>query len=250
MKKYPEYIFVCSQAQQYAWMKEYYPDIWNGIKDAVRRGQWEPVGSMWVEVDCNLASGESIVRQILYGKQFFKQEFDYETRDVWLPDVFGYAASMPQIMQKAGVDYFLTQKISWNQFNKFPHHTFAWEGIDGTRIFSHFPPADSYIADTGPKELIHHIDNFKEHDRATRSILIYGWGDGGGGPEHRDAREASKSPGLGRIAQDRTGESDQFLQRRLGGHQGHSHMGWRTLPELHRGTYTTHAQEQAFQSKV
>ena len=104
MEKYPGYVFVCSQAQQYAWMKAYYPDIWEGIKKAVRRGQWEPVGSMWVETDCNLASGESLVRQILYGKRYFQKELGYETRDVWIPDVFGYAASLPQIMRKSGVE--------------------------------------------------------------------------------------------------------------------------------------------------
>lgn len=119
-------------------MKEYYPTIFEGIKKAVQRGQWEPVGSMWIEADCNLSSGESLIRQILHGKNFFLDEFGVETTDVWIPDVFGYSASMPQIMRKAGVKYFVTQKISWSQFNKFPHHTFLWEGIDGTRIFTQF----------------------------------------------------------------------------------------------------------------
>ena len=116
---------------------------------------------MWIEADCNLASGESLVRQILHGKRFFEQELGYETRDVWIPDVFGYAASLPQIMHKAGVDYFLTQKISWSQFNKFPHHTFLWEGIDGTSIFSHFPPADTYNADIRAEGSDEHRQEFQ-----------------------------------------------------------------------------------------
>ena len=120
MEKYPSYVFACSQAQQYAWMKALYPEIWQRIKKAVRRGQWEPVGSMWIETDCNLASGESIVRQILHGKRFFQQELGYETRDVWIPDVFGYAASLPQIMRKAGVDYFSPRKFPGTNSTSFP----------------------------------------------------------------------------------------------------------------------------------
>ena len=241
MEKYPEYVFVCSQAQQYAWMKAYYPGIWEGIKKAVRRGQWEPVGSMWVETDCNLVSGESLVRQILHGKRYFERELGYETKDVWIPDVFGYAASLPQIMRKSGVEYFLTQKISWSQFNKFPHHTFLWEGIDGTRIFTHFPPADTYNADTGPKELIKNVQNFKELDRATRSLLVFGWGDGGGGPSIEmleKARRARDFDGLPKLEQEK---AIKFFEK--------AKVDAKDLPlwvgelylELHRGTYTSQA---------
>ncbi|MGB8466824.1 MAG: alpha-mannosidase [Terrimicrobiaceae bacterium] len=241
MEKYPAYVFVCSQAQQYAWMKEYYPAIWEGIKKAVRRGQWEPVGSMWVETDCNLVSGESLIRQILHGKRFFQKELGYETRDVWIPDVFGYAASLPQIIRKSGLEYFLTQKISWSQFNKFPHHTFLWEGIDGTRVFTHFPPADTYNADTGPKELVRNVQNFKELDRATRSLLVYGWGDGGGGPSIEmleKARRARDFDGLPKLELEK---AIKFFEK--------AKRDARDLPlwvgelylELHRGTYTSQA---------
>ncbi len=241
MEKYPGYVFVCSQAQQYAWMKTYYPEIWAGIKKAVRRGQWEPVGSMWVETDCNLVSGESLVRQILLGKRFFEKELGYETRDVWIPDVFGYAASLPQIMRQSGIEYFLTQKISWNQFNKFPHHTFLWEGIDGTRIFSHFPPADTYNADTGPDQLVRNVQNFKELDRATRSLLVYGWGDGGGGPSIEmleKARRARDFDGLPRLEQEK---AIRFFEKaRVDAKDPAVWVGELYL-ELHRGTYTSQA---------
>jgi alpha-mannosidase len=241
MEKYPSYVFVCSQAQQYAWMKAYYPEIWEGIKKAVRRGQWEPVGSMWVETDCNLVSGESLVRQILLGKRFFEKELGYETRDVWIPDVFGYAASLPQIMHKSGVEYFLTQKISWNQFNKFPHHTFFWEGIDGTRIFAHFPPADTYNADTGPNQLVQSVQNFKELDRATRSLLVYGWGDGGGGPSIEmleKARRARDFDGLPQLEQEKAIKF--FEKAKLDAKDPAVWVGELYL-ELHRGTYTSQA---------
>lgn len=241
MDRYPEYIFVCSQAQQYAWMKAHYPEIWERIKKAVRRGQWEPVGSMWIETDCNLVSGESIVRQILHGKRFFEQEFSYDTRDVWIPDVFGYAASLPQIMRKAGIDYFLTQKISWSEFNKFPHQTFLWEGIDGSRIFTHFPPADTYNADTGPRELVKSVLNFKEHDRASRSLLIYGFGDGGGGPSIEmleKIRRERDFNGIPKVVQEK---AITFFEKAEDDAKDLPVWVGELYLEVHRGTYTTQA---------
>jgi len=241
MDRYPEYVFGCSQALQYAWMKAYYPSIYEGIRERVKRGQWEPIGSMWVEVDCNLASGESLIRQIVHGKRFFKEEFDYETRDAWIPDVFGYSAALPQIYRGCGIDTFVTQKISWNQFNKFPHHTFLWEGIDGTRIFSHFPPGDTYIGSMIPKELLYSVSNFKEHGRASRSLYLYGHGDGGGGPTVgmlEQARRMSDLDGLPKVKLEKVAD---FVQK--------AKEDARDLPvwvgelylELHRGTYTTQA---------
>ncbi len=241
MESYPEYVFVCSQAQQYAWMKAYYPEIWERIKKAVRRGQWEPVGSMWVETDCNLASGESLIRQILHGKRYFEQELGYETRDVWIPDVFGYAASLPQIMKKSGVKYFLTQKISWSQFNKFPHQTFLWEGIDGTQVFTHFPPADTYNAVVSPAELVHNVKNFREHDRASRSLLVYGFGDGGGGPTIEmleNIRRLRDFEGLPKVESEK---ALAFFEKAEADATDLPVWVGELYLELHRGTYTSQA---------
>lgn len=241
MERYPEYKFACSQAQQYLWMKELYPDIFEGIKRAVKRGQWEPVGSMWVEADCNLPSGESLVRQMLNGKRFFLEEFGYETKDVWIPDVFGYAGSLPQIMKKAGVNYFLTQKISWSQFNRFPHHTFLWEGIDGTSIFSHFPPADDYNGKMDPKQLLYNVHNFKDHDRASCSLYLFGHGDGGGGPTPEMlelARREKDFEGLPKFELERA--ADFFPKAEADAKDLPVWVGELYL-ELHRGTYTTQA---------
>jgi len=241
MDRYPDYVFCCSQAQQYAWMKHLYPEIWERIKKAIRRGQWEPVGSMWIETDCNIPSGESLIRQILHGKRFFETELGVETKDVWIPDVFGYAASLPQIMRKARIDYFLTQKISWSQFNKFPHHTFNWEGIDGTRIFTHFPPADTYNADTGPSELAKNQKNFKDHGLATRSLLVYGYGDGGGGPSIamlEKARRLRDFDGLPKLVQEK---SLTFFQKAAADSKHTPLWVGELYLELHRGTYTTQA---------
>ena len=144
LDEHPDYTFAASQAQQFAWVKEDYPALWTRVQAAVAEGRFDLVGSMWVEADCNLPSGESLVRQIVHGKRYFRNELGIDTPGLWLPDVFGYPASLPQILAAAGIDWFLTQKISWNDTNRFPHHTFWWEGIDGTRVFTHFPPADTY----------------------------------------------------------------------------------------------------------
>ena len=241
MDEYPDYVFACSQPQQYAWMKELYPEIFEGIKQAIRRGQWEPVGSMWIEADCNLSSGESLVRQLLHGKNFFLDEFGIETRDVWIPDVFGYSASMPQIMAKAGVNYFITQKISWNQFNKFPHHTFLWEGIDGTRTFTHFPPADTYNGNFDPKQLAYNVQNFRENDRATRSLYLYGFGDGGGGPTREMLEIAARVKDLEGLPKVTLEMVSEFLPKALADAKDLPLWVGELYLELHRGTYTTQA---------
>jgi len=241
MARYPEYVFACSQPQQYLWMKVHYPTIWEGIREAIRRGQWEPVGSMWIEADCNLPSGESLARQLLYGKRFFLKEFGLETRDVWLPDVFGYPGTLPQIFRQAGADYFMTQKLSWNQYNRFPHHTFRWEGIDGSRIFTHFPPAGNYSADTGAADLCKTARNFTGHAVSGRSLLLYGYGDGGGGPSItmlEKARRLRDFEGLPKLDLEPSREFFRKAEREAG--ELPEWFGELYL-ELHRGTFTSQA---------
>jgi len=137
MEEYPNYKFMSSQPQLYSFLKERYPRLYEKVKERVKEGRWEPEGGMWVEADCNLTSGESLVRQFMYGKRFFKEEFGVDNRILWLPDVFGYSGALPQIMKKCGIDYFMTTKLSWNQFNKIPYDTFMWRGIDGTEVLTH-----------------------------------------------------------------------------------------------------------------
>jgi len=241
MRENPAYVFCCSQAQHYAWMKEYYPAIYEGIREAVRRGQWEPVGSMWVETDCNIPSGESMVRQILHGKNFFMDEFGIETRDCWLPDVFGFNGALPQILRRAGIDSFLSAKMAWSQFDEFPHHTFLWEGIDGSRVFSHFPPAETYNGKFTAKELMAGVRNFKEHDRAGRSLYLYGYGDGGGGPTREMLAAAARLKDFEGLPKVQLEKASSFFAK--------AKEDARDLPvwegelylEFHRGTYTTQA---------
>jgi alpha-mannosidase len=232
MDEYPDYVFAASQPAQYAWMKESYPEVYRRIKEKVAAGQWEPVGAMWVESDCNLPSGESLVRQLLLGKRFFMQEFGYETNILWLPDVFGYPGNLPQLIAEAGCDFFLTQKLSWNDTNKPEHHTFIWEGIDGSRIITHFPPADTYNGDFSREEVERSIRNFKDGHSSNRSLYLFGWGDGGGGPQAEMIESAHRlGVEVGRAADffaSASSEADDLAT-----------VAGELYFELHRGTYTS-----------
>ena len=158
MDEYPEYRFACSQAQQYAWIEDNEPDLFQRIDVKVHGGQWVPVGGMWVEADMNLPSGESLARQIVHGQRYFESRFGRRCSEVWIPDVFGYPASMPQLYAAGGMRRFVTQKLSWNTTNRFPHHTFWWEGLDGTSVLTHFPPVDTYNAELTPAECAASVD--------------------------------------------------------------------------------------------
>ena len=182
MERHPEFKFGASQAHLYREVKRNYPELFEKIKKRVREGRWELQGGMYVEADCNLISGESMVRQFLHGKNFFMDEFGVEVKNLWIPDVFGYSAAMPQIIRKARCDYFLTQKISWSQINKFPFHTFRWIGVDGSEVLTHFPPEDTYNSHPTAKTRIHAIDQFNEGGFLPGFMSLVGIGDGGGGP--------------------------------------------------------------------
>ncbi|MDI3422347.1 alpha-mannosidase [Streptomyces luteolus] len=176
-----EFVFAMSQAQQFAWIKEHRPEVYAKVKKAVAEGRFVPSGGMWVESDTNMPGSEAMARQFVHGKRFFIEEFGVENEEAWLPDTFGFAAGLPQIIKAAGSKWLLTQKISWSQINKFPHHTFQWEGIDGTRIFTHFPPIDTYNCSMKGSEIAHAARNFKDKGVARHSLAPTGWGDGGGG---------------------------------------------------------------------
>ncbi|MEV8558278.1 glycoside hydrolase family 38 C-terminal domain-containing protein [Streptomyces sp. NPDC051917] len=188
----PEFVFAMSQAQQWAWVKEHRPEVWARVKKAVVEGRFVPAGGMWVESDTNMPGSEAMARQFVHGKRFFLDEFGIENEEAWLPDTFGFAAGLPQIIKAAGSKWLLTQKISWSQTNTFPHHTFQWEGIDGTRIFTHFPPVDTYNCSMKGSEIAHAARNFKDKGRARHSLAPTGWGDGGGGTTREMVAKAAR----------------------------------------------------------
>ncbi len=256
MEEYPGYRFMSSQPQLYAFLKERYPELYAKVKERVREGRWEPEGGMWVEADCNLTSGESLVRQFLHGKRFFKEEFGVDNRILWLPDVFGYSGALPQIMKKCGIDYFMTTKLAWNQFNKVPYDTMLWRGIDGTEILTHLvttldvgqPVSNFFTTYNGrlhPDAIMGGWMRYQNKDINNDILISYGYGDGGGGPD-RVMLETSKrmEKGVRGIPMVRQAFARTFFDelnervkdnRRLPVWVGELYF------EYHRGTYTSMA---------
>uniref|UniRef100_A0A2K6RM17 Alpha-mannosidase 2C1 n=1 Tax=Rhinopithecus roxellana TaxID=61622 RepID=A0A2K6RM17_RHIRO len=232
----------CPQAQQLEWVKSRYPGLHSRLQEFACRGQFVPVGGTWVEMDGNLPSGEAMVRQFLQGQNFFLQEFGKMCSEFWLPDTFGYSAQLPQIMHGCGIRRFLTQKLSWNLVNSFPHHTFFWEGLDGSRVLVHFPPGDSYVMQGSVEEVLKTVANNRDKGRANHSAFLFGFGDGGGGPTQTmldRLKRLSNTDGLPRVQLSSPRQLFSALESDSG--QLCTWVGELFL-ELHNGTYTTHAQ--------
>lgn len=242
METYPEYRFACSQAQQLAWIRDEYPELFARIRQQVAAGRFLPVGGMWVEPDCNLISGESLVRQLLLGQRFFMKEFGILCKEGWLPDIFGYNGQMPQILSQAGLTRFVTQKLSWNRFNQPRHHTFVWEGIDGSELLTHFPPADTYGAHVTVRELRHNVSNFKDHDRSRESLFLFGLGDGGGGPTRRMLESLRRMRDLQGLPRTEIRSIDAFFERLEDDYRDRVRVVGELYFEYHRGTYTSQAE--------
>ncbi|GAB5077874.1 alpha-mannosidase [Arthrobacter sp. AD-310] len=235
------FVFSCSSAQQLSWIKQFYPELFSRIREKVCSGQFVPVGGMWVESDTNMPGGEAMARQFVEGKSFFLAEFGVECREAWLPDSFGYSAALPQIVKSAGSRWFLTQKISWNQTNKMPHHTFNWEGIDGTRLFTHFPPVDTYNAELSGRELAHAERNYRDHGHGTVSLVPFGYGDGGGGPTREMLAAAARTADLEGSPKVRLGSAESFFRQAEDEYPALPVWVGEMYLELHRGTYTSQA---------
>ncbi|TWS26004.1 alpha-mannosidase [Tsukamurella sputi] len=247
MDRDPSFRFACSSAQQFAWVRDRHPELFARIKDHVAAGRFVPVGGMWVEADTNMPGGEAMARQFVAGKQFFLHEFGIDTPEAWLPDSFGYSAAMPQIVAAAGSQYFLTQKLSWNQTNRMPHSSFLWEGIDGTALFTHFPPVDKYNSDLSGADLARAQKNYREQGIGTRSLVPFGWGDGGGGPTREMLAAATRTTSLDGSPTVTVGTPVEFFEaaRAEYGPDGSATAPPRWVGELylefHRGTYTSQA---------
>jgi alpha-mannosidase len=238
-EQYPELIFACSQAQQWWWTKQNYPAVYERMKAQVAKGQVVPVGGMWVESDTNVTGGESLVRQLVFGKRFFLAELGVETEEVWLPDCFGYSAALPQLILLSGSRWFLTQKLSWNDTNKFPHHTFWWEGIDGSRVFTHFPPVDTYNARLTSAELAHAASNYAEMGFGSRSMAPFGYGDGGGGPTREMMERARRLADLDGSPKVVVESPSKFFEAAHAEYPDAPVWSGELYLELHRGTLTS-----------
>ena len=241
MDHYPDFVFVASSAQQYQWIRDSYPELFERIRARVREGRFLPVGGMWVEADTNMPGGESMARQFVAGKGFFLEEFGIESSEVWLPDSFGYSAGMPQIVAAAGCRYFLTQKTSWNDTNRMPHHTFRWEGIDGTRVFTHFPPVDTYGSDLSAADLARAERQHAERGSSDLSLVPYGYGDGGGGPTREMIETAHRKADLEGSPTVELGTPAGFFERAAAELPQAAVWSGELYLEFHRGTYTSQA---------
>lgn len=256
MEEYPSYKFMSSQPQLYYFLKERYPELYERLKMAVEEKRWEPEGGMWVEADCNLTSGESLVRQFMHGKQFFKEEFGIENKILWLPDVFGYSGALPQIMKKCGIDYFMTTKLAWNQFNKMPHDTLYWKGIDGTKIFTHLittlgvgQPAENFFTTYNgmlhPDAIMGGWERYQNKEINNDILISYGYGDGGGGPTREmletSIRMEQGIKGIPKVRQEFSRTYFDELIERVGDHKRLPEWEGEFYFEYHRGTYTSMA---------
>lgn len=270
MKQFPEYIFMSSQPLLYKFVKKNAPELYEQIKQRINEGQWEPDGAMFVEADCNLSSGEALVRQVLFGKRFFMQEFNKDNKILWLPDVFGYSAALPQIMQKSGLPYFMTTKISWNEFNKLPYDTFMWEGIDGTKVLTHFIPArdyekieshDEYHAShfttyngmLEPNQVKGGWQRYQQKHITDEVMMCFGYGDGGGGPTKEmleNARRMSAGiPGCPQVVMSTARNYFETIEEEVKDNKYLPTWSGELYLEYHRGTYTSMARNKKFNRK-
>lgn len=265
MEEYPEHHFTSSQSQLYQFVKEDCPQVYEGIKQRVKEGRWEVEGAMWLEADCNLTSGESLVRQILHGKRFMKEEFDVDSHILWLPDVFGYSAAMPQILKKSGVDTFVTSKIHWSETNHFPYDTFLWKGIDGTEVFTQYilcGPFNAQLGDgntystyTGevlPICMAKGWEIYQQKNLNNELLVTVGFSDGGGGVT-REMLEMNRrmSCGIPGVPKTRITTAEDALERIRRNVEGKKLPKWfgELYLERHRGTYTSMAKNKRYNRK-
>ncbi len=249
-KKYPGYVFGVSQPQMLQWMKTGYPKLYDEIKEAVSEGRIEPQGAMWVEADTNIPCGEALIRQIYYGQKFMKDEFDIKMNYLWLPDVFGYTAALPQILKKSGVDYFFTQKISWNSINKFPHQSFIWEGLDTSRVLSHFFPENSYNGAALPKSAQNVERNYIDKDISESALMVFGDGDGGGGPGESHIECIKRMKNLLGIPPVKFNTVADFIKEWEKDADKFSVWKGELYLEFHHGTYTTVGNSKRYNRKT
>ena len=250
MELYPDYLFGASQPQLFQWIKENEPVLYQRVKQKVSEGRFEVQGAMWVEADTNLSGGEALVRQLLYGKRFFRQEFGVDVRHLWLPDVFGYSGALPQILKLAGVDYFMTQKLSWNQVNHFPHHSFHWVGIDGTEVLAHMLPEETYNSPALPRGVVKIEKNYAEKGVSDQALMLFGIGDGGGGPGEEHIERLGRIRDLAGLSPVEPGRAAGFFE--VWKKDAGRFPSWvgELYFERHNGTLTTEAKNKWYNRRM
>ena len=247
MDRYPDFHFTQSQPQLYSFVKKDAPELYEAIRQRVAEGRWEPIGNTWVEPDCNIPSGESLVRQFLLGRRFVEREFSYASPVMWMPDAFGYTAALPQIILRSGVRYFMTTKLSWNDTNRMPHDTFRWRGIDGSEVLAHFittpcdGPWQTYNGEITPKCVRGCWEDYREKEASNEVLFAFGWGDGGGGPTDAMLETGRRLKSLPGLPDTQQGRAEDFFRRLEARNPKLPVWDGELYLEFHRGTYTSQA---------
>lgn len=249
-ERYEDYVFGASQAQLFEWMKQGYPELYSRIKAGVGQNKITVQGCAWVESDVNLPCAEALIRQCLYGKRFFKEEFGVESGVLWLPDTFGYSGSLPQIIKKCKIEYFITQKLSWNTVNEFPYQTFIWKGTDGSEVLAHLLPANTYNGPLTPEEMLRVEKTYKQKDVSRQAMMAYGIGDGGGGPSAEHLERLKRVKDLKGLPKINTASTDSFMKKLSENRKAYPTYQGELYLERHRGTYTTQAKNKKFNRKT
>ncbi|SFJ22937.1 alpha-mannosidase [Paenibacillus sp. UNC496MF] len=250
MERYPDYVFGASQPQLYQWVKERHPKLYAQIKARIAEGRWEAQGAMWVEPDTNVSGGEALVRQILYGKRFFRDEFGLDMRMLWVPDVFGYSAALPQLLKLSGVDYVMTQKLSWSVHNDHPHHTFFWEGLDGSRVLTHLPPEDTYNGPALPRSVLKAERDYYDKNVSDHCLVVFGIGDGGGGPGEEHLERLARVKNLQGLIPVKQEPAIAFFDKLNENASRYKSWKGELYLEKHQGTLTSQARNKRFNRKL
>lgn len=239
MDRYPDFKYTHTQAFTYEMLEKYYPDVFEELKEKIANGQFEPVGAMYVEPDCNIPSAESLIRQCLYGQHYFREKFGKTINNCWLPDVFGNSWILPQILKKSGVDYFVSNKMStWNDTNRFPHNNFIWKGIDGSEVYACVPPTH-FITWNMPSQIQENWEAYQDKNQGGQTMSMFGYGDGGSGCTEEMIEVMHRFNKLSIMPKTEHISGQEFLDKNLKDNKNLAKWDGELYLEMHRGTFTT-----------
>ena len=239
MNRYPDFKYTHTQAYTYEMLEKYYPDVFAELKEKIAKGQFEPVGAMYVEPDCNIPCAESLIRQFMYGQHYFREKFGKTVKNCWLPDVFGNSWILPQILKKSGVDYFVSNKMStWNDTNRFPHNNFIWKGIDGSEVYACVPPTH-FITWNMPSQIQENWEAYQDKNQGGQTMSMFGYGDGGSGCTEEMIEVMHRFNKLSIMPKTEHISGQEFLEKNLKDNKNLSKWDGELYLEMHRGTFTT-----------
>lgn len=239
MDRYPDFKYTHTQAYTYETLEKYYPEVFSELKEKIKNGQFEPVGGMYVEPDCNIPSAESLIRQCLYGQKYFREKFGITVNNCWLPDVFGNSWILPQILKKSGIDYFVSNKMStWNDTNRFPHNNFIWKGIDASEVYACVPPTH-FITWNMPSQIQENWEAYQDKNTGGQTMSMFGYGDGGSGVTEEMIEMMKRFDKISAMPKTEHVSGKEFLEKNFKNNDNLEKWDGELYLEMHRGTFTT-----------